>query len=278
MAEETKMTAYQTAKREMEAALSSLKESMNDMNAYNIKMGTLKSKVGVANTSYAQTIYAKCKASENPIIAAIRDNFWWDAYKISEERSSEDNHLIDVTVGISKRVIDLEDLVKSADLPTGWISKCKELRALLKARRVNAFKISSEELAKESLFFNRVIEDKQDGKTPDSNTQIVRLIQAILDEAIYVDNGAGKNRFKVTNHDIAFIESCITKLDAKGSTNVVMIRDHQFIRVMAGVFRHYLCNEAYTVSEKSYKPDEAKKDESASATAEKNEATTETAA
>lgn len=212
---------------------------------YSKSIAELKKRVDDLNIMLKRAEYEKFLETPNPIIAAVKQ-FSYVAYRIKETRDKETDAITGVLVETNTRRIDLADLVKYGELDKAWLFHCAELRALFHLRSVHVFEITSAMLAKESFFFSSQARKKANGETPDSNTQIVRLIQTIIDEAIFVDDGTGKNAYKCTNHDIAFIEKCFSKLDVKEKCTIATINDRQFQMVMMSVFEHCL-GEAYKV-------------------------------
>lgn len=107
--------------------------------------------------------------------------------------------------------------------------------------------MSADALARQSYLFQDLAAKKKKGETPDSNTQIVKLIQTIVDQVAFKDDGTGKNVYKCTNHDIAFLHDAITKFEPKAKCAVSLLNERQFRSVMMSLFAHCVTNEKYAV-------------------------------
>ena len=216
-----------------------------DLVGYNKGMSTLKEKVTALNLSVCNVEYDKFMQTESPIIAAVKQ-FYIEVFKIKEERDKDTDLITGVSLEKKKARIDLEKLCDFGRLDKTWATDAAKLLALLTLRETDVYAIKASELAKKSYYFISAATKKQNGETPDSNTQIVSLLQKIIDEAIFVDNGAGKNAYKCNNHDIAFIQDAVTKMDTKEKCTIAMLNERQFKTVMMSVFAHCL-GEAYKV-------------------------------
>lgn len=213
-----------------------------DLNAYMDALAQANKAVSSLNDLIAKVEYAKFASEENPMIAAVKA-FYYDAYKVTEVKDKETNRTTSVKLDKKKTRIDLKKFCDEEHLPTEWVGDSAQLLALLTLREVDVFKMSATKLASMSYYFIAAATAKKNKETPDSNTQIVKLIQKIIDEAIFVDDGTGKNAYKCTNHDIAFIHDAVTKMDTKEKCTIGMLNDRQFRMVMASVFAHCLGSE-----------------------------------
>ena len=213
--------------------------------AYNKEMASLREHVGALNLSVCNVEYDKFMQTENPMIEAVRQ-FYIEVFKIKEERDKDTDALTGVSLVKKKARIDLEKFCEFGRLDKTWAADTAKLLALLTLRETDVYAIKASDLAKRNYYFISAANKKKNGETPDSNTQIVALLQKIIDEAIFVDNGEGKNAYKCNNHDIAFIQDSVTKMDTKEKCTIEMLNERQFKTVMMSVFAHCL-GEAYKV-------------------------------
>ena len=216
-----------------------------DLVAYNKGMSILKDKVSVLNQASCNVEYDKFLREENPMIAAV-NQFYIEVFKIKEDRDKETDLITGVSLEKKKARIDLEKFCEFGRLDKTWALDSAKLLALLTLRETDVYSIKPSDLAKKSFYFISAAAKKKNGETPDSNTQIVSLLQKIIDGAIFVDNGEGKNAYKCNNHDIAFIQDAVTKMDTKEKCTIAMLNERQFKTVMMSVFAHCL-GEAYKV-------------------------------
>lgn len=230
-----------------DTALAGVREALNakDLEQYGTRMAALKKVVDAWNKMICQRAYAEFLKADNPMIAAVQA-FYVKVVKIKEDRDSETNTITGVNFEHKNARIDLEKFCEFGDLSLAWARDSARLLALLSLREVNVYEIKPSDLANKSFYFATQVRAKKAGETPDSNTQIVRLLQKIIDEAIFVDDGKGKNKYKCTNHDLAFIQDAVTKMDTKSKCTIAMLNERQFKTVMMSVFAHCL-GEAYKV-------------------------------
>lgn len=216
-----------------------------DLAGYSKAMASLTEKVKVLNECKCKVEYAKFLEAEHPVIAAVTQ-FYIETVKVKESRDKNDGSINGVNFEKKQSRIDLEKFCEFADLDKAWAHDSAKLLALLTLRETDVYAIKPSELSKKSYYFIGAVRAKKEGETPDSNTQIVRLLQKIIDEAIFVDNGSGQNVYKCTNHDLAFIQDAVTKMDTKEKCTIAMLNERQFKTVMMSVFAHCL-GEAYKV-------------------------------
>ena len=248
---EEKMAALEVVKEASEEAVkeavASVKNALKngDLNAYGEARKNLDKDLSDYNACIRKEKFIELLREENPIIAAVKA-FNVKALKVKEIRNEETDLITNITLAEKEVVIDLEEFCKYGELDTTWAHDTVVLLNLLAVRKTDIYKMTASELNKKSDIFIRAVKDKKDGKEPDSKKKIVDLIQKIIDEAIFVDNGEGKNAYKCTTHDILFIENTITKLSKKEKCTIEIIAPRAFKLVMMNVFAHCL-GEAYKV-------------------------------
>ena len=218
-----------------------------DMDAYAEHYAKLERQVKSHNGDIVNCEYDRLSKESDPMIAAVKQ-FYVELKRVVEDKDKDTGRVTGVNIETKKARIDLAKFCDFAKLDKSWINDTTRLLALLVSKKKNLLAMSSEELAKESLIFNEVVQELKDGETPNSNTQIVRLIQTIVDGAIFVDNGKGENAYRCTNHDILFISEAILKFNAKEKCTLDSMNDRQFQSVMMSVFAHIL-GEAYAIKE-----------------------------
>lgn len=212
---------------------------------YTEGMTDLKKKVGEWNKCLRNVEFEKLLHTDSPMISAVRQ-FYVDGYKIKEEKDKDTEAIIAVSFEEKQSRIDLEEFCEFGNLDTKWAHSAALLRDLLEVQKTEVYSMKPAELAKKSYYFISKMKAKENGETPDSNTQIVRLLQQVVDEAIFVDNGDGKNVYKCNNHDIAFINDAVTKFNPKEKCSIQTLNSRQFKTVMMSVFAHCL-GESITV-------------------------------
>ena len=83
------------------------------------------------------------------------------------------------------------------------------------------------------------------GKTPMSNNQMLAQLQQIIDGIILKDNG-GKNLYKATSHDVAYIVQTMTRR-GKVSGTVVAPKPATMHTLIMDVLHRIVCNKDYKV-------------------------------
>ena len=239
------------AKKTVDEKLAIVKKALTDkhLTDYNKGIEALGKAIKDYNEYLCKLEYVKFLAEENPMIAAVKQ-FYVDTVKIKETRDKEDGSITGVSLEEKKSRIDLEKFCEFAELDRAWAHDSTKLLTLFTLRETDVFAMKPDELAKKSIYFISQARAKKEGETPDSNRQIVLLLQKIIDEAIFVDNGKGENAYKCTNHDIAFIHDAVTKIDTKEKCTIATLNPRQFKTVMMSVFAHCL-GEAYKVKAKT---------------------------
>ena len=239
----TVQNAQIAANGDLEVVRQALRDK--DLEAYSTGITKLQNSVGELNKALTLVAYDGFMQDEHPMIAAVKQ-FYVDAFKIKEDRDKDSGAVVEVKLEPKKARIDLEKFCDFGELNKDWVRDAAKLLALLTLRETNVFAIKPSELAKRSFYFCASVRQKQSGETPDSNRQIVILLQKIIDEAIFVDDGSGNNAYRCTNHDMAFIQDAVTKMDTKEKCTIAMLNDRQFRTVLMDVFAHCL-GEAYKV-------------------------------
>lgn len=244
----TKLELAQKAEALAQQALDAVKEALktNDLAVYTEKKTALEKAVDDWNDNLQNVAYEVLMQNEHPIIAAVQQ-FYVEGYKIKEATDKKAGKITDVTLEKRSCRIDLKKFCEGNGLDTSWARSASDLRDLLEARETEVYSIKPSELAKKSYYFLSVMRKKEEGETPDSKTQIVRQLQKVIDEAIFVDNGDGKNVYKCTNHDLAFIQDAVTKFDPKKKCSIAMLNERSFQTVMMSVFAHCL-GETITIT------------------------------
>ena len=215
------------------------------LDEYAVGMAKLSASIQEWNKCLANVEYDRLSKEEYPVIAAVKQ-FYLTLFKVKEERDEENGTVKSVKIEPKNARIDLEKFCRFADISIEWAEDAMKLLDLLTLRETNVYALTPEALAKKSYYFVTAARSKKEGETPDSNRQIVILLQKIIDEAIFVDDGTGKNAYKCTSHDIAFIQDAVTKIDTKEKCTIAMLNGRQFKNVLMSVFAHCL-GEAYKV-------------------------------
>ena len=236
-------TATKTADDTLVRVRNALHEK--DLVKYNTEVSALQKAVQEVNKVRCKVEYTGFLEAEHPMIAAIKQ-FYINKQRIKETRDKDTGAITNVALEDKKARIDLEDFCDFGELSKTWANDASHLLAKLALRETNVFAIKPSDLSTKSFYFIREAKAKQEGGTPDSNTQIVKLLQKIIDETIFIDNGKGQNTYKCTAHDLVFIHDAVTKMDTKEKCTIATMNERQFKTVLMSVLAHCL-GEAYKV-------------------------------
>ncbi len=229
-----------TLRTEADTVLARVNEALTakDMDAYSASRKTLDTSVSNLNKALANEAFAGFLETENPIVAAVKA-FYIKTIKV-KEKTNDAGIITSVEFEDRNSRIDLEKFCDFAELDMQWVHDSSRLLAKLVLRETDVYNIAPAELSKKSYYFTSQVKAKKEGETPDSNTQIVKLLQKIIDETL------GEGVHKCTNHDMAFIQDALTKLDTKEKCTIATINERQFKTVIMSVLAHAL-GEAYQV-------------------------------
>lgn len=150
-------------------------------------------------------VYEELAATKEPVREALtRLEFQTVAHKINRENGIT----TDVTIHMDKNVrIDLLEFCRRYGIACDWKHLIDKYRLLLAFSVGIKLGFSTDELRamNNSQTIMEIIRKKEEGKTPDSNTSLVKGLQEIFDAILFDDNGKGKNVHKVLNKDVEFL-------------------------------------------------------------------------
>lgn len=168
-------------------------------------------------------IFAGLKEKENPILEACK---MYRFEVLGHKINKTDGIITGAQKEIKERQIDLLKLCKSALLDTDWYTDLGKFNQLLTLRAGKNLGMTDAKILDkcDSIYMRDLIKELNAGKTPTSNTNVIKALQAIFDKLLFVDNGKGKNKYKVNNHDLGFIDMCYSKRSNKGRLTVSLAK------------------------------------------------------
>ncbi len=168
-----------------------------------------------------------------------------------------DTHDNDGNLNIVYKIVDLVDFDKYAGYTLGaekgWqykVEKFNQLMCLKVALELGLTKAKTDKIAK-TFYLSKVAEKIEMGETPTSNTQALKDLQSVIDSIIYEDNN-GKNKYKATSHDIAYIDHLIAKR-GKSLLTVSVVNSKLTRELITGVLYRLLTNGKYDIDYKKKK-------------------------
>lgn len=201
--------------------------------------------------------FAECAEAEKPMLAAI-EKFSFQIVR-HVDKTNKESDLITREIVMKDRQIDLlrfeEYCTKTgkdsiANDPM-WKFMVQRFNQLLCLRAARELKIDPKAIA-DSYFLAEKAKEIEMGKTPDSNTQILKQLQSCIDAIIFEDDGKGKNAYKADSHDVAYLLMTYTR---KGKNALaVATANHSTIRNQITAICYRIVTKAdYTLEYKTDK-------------------------
>lgn len=201
--------------------------------------------------------FAACAEAEKPMLAAI-EKFSFQIIR-HVDKTDHESELTTRELVKKDRQIDLlrfeeycQKTVKTdiANDPM-WKFMVQRFNQLLCIRAARELKIDPKAIA-DSYYLAEKAKEIEMGKTPDSNTQILKQLQSCIDAIIFEDDGKGKNAYKADSHDVAYLLMTYTR---KGKNALsVATANHSTIRNQIGAICYRIVTKgAYTLEYKENK-------------------------
>lgn len=186
---------------------------------------------------------------EDPMMAAVKMLTYpvLRAKLVKEEGEVTGMELVEQDARIS-----LVKVAERCKLPTAWQYKVEKLGLLLSLRAAKELGIPARELKAMTKDYrmNDLSRKVEMGETPDSNTQIVAMIQSIMDE---VFPGKGK----ANSHDAAYMWMAATRAGREAKT--IKVCDGRLAHnLFADVANRIVTKGKYTVDYRKVKSTESK--------------------
>ena len=207
----------------------------------------------------AKVVYQECLATENPMLSAITK---YSYNVIAHKDKKEEDIVVERVLNDDKvRQIDLlkfckysQDIKAKNKLDCAWQYDVMAFNQLLCLRSAKELKFTPAQVKKiaQTYYMEELARKINLGETPDSNTQICKQLQAVVDKILFKDDGKGKNAYKVNNHDVAYMLMIYTK---KGkSALAVQVAKHDFMRrIIADVLYRIVTDGKYSLEYKQIK-------------------------
>lgn len=213
---------------------------------YSLAKAALDKEVEEFNTNARHAKYAEFAKTDSPFIA-FANAVKYDGKRVKETRNKDTKVVESISVIDTDRRLNLKEFVEYCKIDTTMLKEIAELLTVLTVREQNICKLKHEDYDKQSPFFCRVVKAKEAGETPDSNTQICKRIQNIMD-------GAGID-CRVINPDMHFIQQCSFVHDSKGIARVKPVPAGKFMTIIVDMMAHFVQGIPYSVFIKEQKKD-----------------------
>lgn len=164
---------------------------------------------------------------------------------ISHRKVSTDGQMTGVEKTMKDVQIDLRRFCEVKGFDLGWYYEMQALNKRLTLKIATDLGIGTTEIRKinDSYNMEKLAEQIDLGKTPTSNTQIVKHMQKVLD-TLSPDEG------RVNSYDLAYVLACYTKRNNKASLRVTCSK-HDFLQsLLTDVFHRVVTDGVYSVDYK----------------------------
>lgn len=157
-------------------------------------------------------LFAECKKAANPILEGVKRY----TYPVLKHKIANDGTGMSL-VDDREKQIDLVKLCKFCTLPTLWSYTVEKAGELLCIRTAKELGMTTDEIKVVANTYRMEKKAKEIdlGGTPTSNNQICKLLQKVLDQILFEDDGTGKNKYKCNSHDVAYLLMCYTRRGRK---------------------------------------------------------------
>ena len=193
---------------------------------------------GKAKNARKAEVYAQLDQTANPMLEAARmGEFDYEGFRFDKETGEM---VLMVRVAVIRAADYTTHLLKlSSSKVTGarfpkngvfthghaWEYMCEKLGLLLAYRAQKELGGSPEVLAEllKTYPIREAAQKEKAGATPTSNTQLLKLLQPIIDALVWEDDGKGGNAVKANGKDVAFLVSCFTS-HGKGIGSIKVLK------------------------------------------------------
>lgn len=209
---------------------------------------------------FAQVLtFTDLKAMENPMLEAIKAH----SFPILRHRDSSvsGGSLKTREVEFAERQFDLKEFDNfcggKASADARWSNFAEQMNMLVAIHVANELKVDDLKAIGTSYFISKtkdeikLSEENADVANPISNTQMLKLLQKVLDKIIYEDNGKGKNKYQAKSQDVAWLLFTYGRKDSKGRLTLKLADHKQFRKILADVLHRIVTDTNYKVAYKT---------------------------
>lgn len=177
---------------------------------------------------------------------------------IGHKKTTDEGRMTGVEKAERTVQIDLKKFCEVKGFDLGWFYELQALNKRLTLRVAETIGVTAAEMKRidDSYNMDKLASEIQLGKTPTSDTQVVKHMQRVLD---MLSPGEGK----VNGHDLGYVMSCYTKRNNRAALRVQCSKHTLLMSLMGDVFYRIATKGVYGVDYKrnGAAPTEVKKDE-----------------
>lgn len=197
------------------------------------------------------TCFEELKNTDNPMLEAIKKY----SYTVLKHKDLKDKEtgIVKRELAERERQIDLRKLdvycKHGIAHDEHWQYTVEKFNQLLCMRAATDLNLDTKAVAN-SFYMNELSKQIDLGKTPTSNTQLLKQLQSVIDTIVYEDKD-GKNAYKAKSQDVSYLVMLYTK---KGKERLsVSTAKHDFMRrLIMDILHRIVTEKAYTLEYKTF--------------------------
>ena len=164
---------------------------------------------------------------------------------IHHKQVREEGVLTGVEKSDKEITIDLKRFCEAKNIDMAWFYELQSLNKRLTLKAATELGVSAKELKDIDNSYNmdKLAAEIELGKTPTSDTQIVKHMQKVLDT---LSEGEGR----VNGHDLTYLWMCYGKRNNKAALRVMCSKHNQLMTLLTDVFHRVVTDGVYGVDYK----------------------------
>ena len=202
-------------------------------------------------------VFTDLKTKEKPMLEAIKT---YGFKTLKHKDSAESGSTIKTREIVeAERQFDLREFDAfcgyTVSANKNWSNFAERMNMLCAIHVANELKVENLAEIGTSYFISKTKDaiklaaENAEVANPISNTQMLKMLQQVLDKIIYEDND-GKNKYQAKSQDVAWLLFTYGRKDSKGRLTLKLADHKQFRKVLADVLHRIVTNTNYKVAYK----------------------------
>ena len=239
-------TLNQSKRAEYELKISSQLRAVNDalktadIHQYALELSKLRRFAELWTKSNELCVFEEIKTAEKPYAEFVK-RYSFTTKRVVEVADKLTEQIENVEVQSGERRLNLTSFVKFCEGDYTILETIQQTLELMTIREKNILSLTHDDFVKKSPFFIETVKAKYQGETPDSNRQICKKIQSIMDKMGI--------ECKVINPDMHFVQQCAFVQANNAKCAIKSVGYNRFENIMVDVAFHFLTDTSYTLLE-----------------------------
>lgn len=243
---------------DLETCVNAYNAAVNDENTKAADLEKLDNETSELEKEYARAAFHAAALelldSDAPMLAAVTAlNFEILKHKDAEDENGIKSRKL-VTAERPLDFVSLESFFaergKKFGAESAWVYKVAAFNRLLCMRTAESIGADVKTVA-EKFATPTQARDINLGKTPTSNTQLLKQLQIIIDSMLYVEGEKG-NIYKANSHDVGYLLSLYAK-KGRGVLSVAAARPKYLEKLIAEILHRIVTEKSYNIEFKEKK-------------------------